>query len=40
MHEWSPEEKAAFHARKVAAKKAKEKERQQAVKMKLNRNKL
>ena len=30
--EWSEEEKAAFHARMVAAKKAKEKERQQAAK--------
>ena len=30
--EWSEEEKAAFHARMVAAKKAKEKERQQVAK--------
>ena len=30
--EWSEEEKAAFHARMVAAKKAKEKELQQASK--------
>ena len=30
--EWSEEEKAAFHARMVATKKAKEKERQQVAK--------
>lgn len=30
--EWTPEEKAAFHARMVAAKKAKKKARQEAAK--------
>jgi hypothetical protein len=30
--EWSPEEKAAFHARMVAARQAKEKARQEAAK--------
>jgi len=30
--EWSPEEKAAFHARMVVARQAKEKARQKAAK--------
>ena len=35
--EWSPEEKAAFHARMVTARQAKEKARQEATKAELKK---